>query len=238
MHDPFKDISVIIPVREGSSRVREKIFLPFHEEMSLLDWKIAQMKQVQDPALIFLSSNSERVREVAEASGVQFLKRDDYLSTGHVASFSEVISGVVKDVPTEHFAWVTVVVPLMRPDEYRDGFQMYLDRVVVAGTNDSLVSVNLVKEYYWDAEKALNYRADRNHTISQDLPDWFRVTNGLYMRSKADTLREGYFLGPKPCMHQVSKASGIDIDEYEDYEVAMAMKAIYLRGEAEREIAA
>ena len=33
-------------------------------------------------------------------------------------------------------------------------------------------------------------------------------------------------------MHRVSKASGIDIDEYEDYEVAMAMKAFYLRGEA------
>ena len=238
MPNPYKDISVIIPVREGSSRVREKIFLPFHEEMSLLDWKIAQIKQVQDPSLIFLSSNSERVREVAERSGVRFLPRSDYLSTGHDASFTEVITGVVADIETPHFAWVTVVVPLMRPDEYREGFDLYLREVVREGSHDSLVSVNLVKEYYWDAGGALNYRADRNHTISQELPDWFRVTNGLYMRSRADTLREGYFLGPQPCMHRVSKASGIDIDEYEDYEVAMAMKAFYLRGEAERALAA
>jgi len=238
MPNPYKDISVIIPVREGSSRVREKIFLPFHEEMTLLDWKIEQIKQVQDPALIFLSSNSQRVRAVAERRGVRFLPRNDYLSTGHDASFTEVITGVVKDIATPHFAWVTVVVPLMRPDEYREGFEMYLRQVVRERRHDSLVSVNLVKEYFWSANGALNYQADRNHTISQELPDWFRVTNGLYMRSREDTLREGYFLGPNPCMHRVCKASGVDIDEYEDYEVAIAMKAQYLRGEAERALAA
>lgn len=238
MPNRYQDISVIIPVREGSSRVREKIFLPFHDGMSLLDWKIAQMKQVQDPALIFLSSNSDRVRQVAERSGVNFLPRSDYLYTAHDASFSEVIAGVVAAIATPHFAWVTVVVPLMRPDEYREGFDLYLRNVVGTRTHDSLVSVNRVKEYFWDADAALNYRATREHTSSQDLPDWFRVTNGLYMRSRADTLRDEYFLGPRPCMHRVGRASGIDIDEYEDYEVAMAMKAQYLRSEGERVLVA
>lgn len=238
MPNPYKDISVIIPVREGSSRVREKIFLPFHDDMSLLDWKIEQMKLVQDPALIFLSSNSERVRAVAERSGIGFLQRSDYLSVGHQASFTEVITGVVADIPTPHFAWVTVVVPLMKPSEYREGFDLYLRQVVREKSHDSLVSVNLLKEYFWNAERPLNYRADKNHTISQELPDWFRVTNGLYMRSREDTLREGYFLGASPLMHRVSKASGIDIDEYEDYECAMAMKAFYLRSEEARALAA
>ncbi|WP_044330313.1 acylneuraminate cytidylyltransferase family protein [Sphingomonas hengshuiensis] len=228
--NPYRDISVVIPVREGSSRVREKIFLPFHEQMTLLDWKIAQLLEVQSPDRIFLSSNSDRVRAAAERAGVGFLPRSDYLSTGHDASFSEVITGIVKDVPTAHFAWVTVVVPLMTPEEYREGFDLYLRDVAGAGSHDSLVSVNLVKEYFWNAAGALNYRADRGHTISQELPDWFRVTNGLYMRSVADTLREGYFLGPQPVMHRVGKASGIDIDEYEDYEHAVALKARYLEG--------
>ncbi|WP_448661704.1 cytidylyltransferase domain-containing protein [Sphingomonas sp. CJ20] len=228
--NPYHDISVIIPVREGSSRVREKIFLPFHEHLTLLDWKIAQMLEVQHPSRIFLSSNSDRVRAVAERAGIGFLPRSDYLSTGHDASFTEVISGVVKDVTTTHFAWVTVVVPLMKPSEYREGFDLYLEKVAGAQSHDSLVSVNQVKEYFWDAAGPLNYRADRHHTISQELPDWFRVTNGLYMRSVADTLREGYFLGPRPVMHRVGKASGIDIDEYEDYECAVALKADYLKG--------
>ncbi len=63
----FSDISIVVPVREGSSRVREKIFLPFGDETTLLEWKIEQLKQVQRPDRIFLSSNSERVAAVARS---------------------------------------------------------------------------------------------------------------------------------------------------------------------------
>lgn len=223
----FSDISVVIPVREGSSRVREKIFLPFGDNTTLLDWKISQLKKVQRADRIFLSSNSERVKEAARAHGVEFLPRNDYLSVGHQASFSEVITGVVQDIPTDHFAWVTVVVPLMSPAEYRSGFELYLEHVVDKQSHDSLVSVNLLKEYFWDKNGPLNYQADKNHTISQELPDIYRVTNGLYMRSREQTLAEGYFLGPNPYMHQVGKMAGVDIDEFEDYEMALAMKAFY-----------
>ncbi len=225
--ESLNDISVIIPVREGSSRIKDKIFLPFHDELSLLEWKIEQIKLFQQADRIFLSSNSLKVKGISRNMGVEFLERNDYLSTGHEASFSEVIIGVVKDVPTEHFAWVTVVVPLMKPSEYKEGFQLYLKNVVQNKSHDSLVSVNLLKEYLWTDKGALNYLADKNHTISQDLPNIYRVTNGLYMRSKNDTLREGYFLGKKPYMHQVSKVSGIDIDEYDDYQMALAAKQFY-----------
>lgn len=223
----FSDISVVIPVREGSSRVKEKIFLPFHEELNLLEWKVDQLKRAQQNDRIFLSSNSERVASVARNMGVEFLPRNDYLSTGHDASFSEVITGVVKEIPTRHFAWVTVVVPLMKPSEYKDAFNNYMSEVVEGKVNDSLVSVNLLKEYFWDDKGPLNYRADKHHTISQELPNLYRVTNGLYMRDKESTLREGYFLGPKPFMHKVGKSSGVDIDEYEDYQMALAMKEFY-----------
>ena len=223
----FSDISVIIPVREGSSRIKSKIFLPFHEQMSLLEWKIDQLKKVQSPDKIFISSNSDRVKAIAQELNLGFLARSEYLSVGHQASFSEVITGIVQKIPTQHFAWVTVVVPLMKPAEYREAFELYLDKVVKHKTHDSLVSVNLLKEYFWDDQGPINYQANKNHTISQDLPNIYRVTNGLYMRSKADTLRDEYFLGPNPYRHQVSKMSGVDIDEYEDYQVALALKHFY-----------
>lgn len=223
----FSDISLILPVRDGSSRVKDKIYLPFHEELNLMEWKVDQLLRVQDPSRIYLSSNSERVKSVARNMGVEYLERSDYLSVGHVASFSEVISGVVKDIPTEHFAWVTVVVPLMKPSEYKEAFECYLSKVVEDKVNDSLVSVNLLKEYFWDDKGPLNYRADKHHTISQELPNLYRVTNGLYMRDKESTLKEGYFLGSKPFMHKVGKISGIDIDEFEDYQMALALKEFY-----------
>lgn len=223
----FSDISVVIPVREGSSRVKQKIFLPFYEKLNLVEWKVDQLKRVQRSDRIFLSSNSERVKSIAKNMGVEYLPRNDYLSTGHDATFTEVITGIVKDIPTRHFAWVTAVVPLMKPSEYREAFEQYLLEVVNKQAYDSLVSVNLLKEYFWDDNGPLNYRADKNHTISQELPNLYRVTNGLYMRNKASTLEEGYFLGPKPFMHKVAKISGVDIDEYEDYQMSLALKELY-----------
>lgn len=223
----LEDISVVIPVREGSTRVRDKIYLPFGHGQNLLEWKVSQLLQVHRSDRIFLSSNAPRVRQIAQEMGVMFLPRQDYLCDGHKASFSEVIKGIVADVATPYFAWVTVVVPLMQPTEYLDGFERFLQYVVRQGTHDSLVTVNSLKEYFWGADAPLNYRADRHHTISQDLPELYRVTNGLYMRSVEETLREGYFLGPCPYMHTVGKLSGIDIDEQEDYDMALALKPLY-----------
>lgn len=224
----FSNISVVIPVREGSSRLENKIFLPFDKELNILEWKISQLKLVQSQNRIFLSSNSENVKSVAKNMGVEYLPRNDYLSVGHKASFTEVITGVVKDVPTDHFAWVTVVVPLMKPSEYKNAFLAYQKNVIGSNEFDSLLSVNSVKDYLWDNNGPVNYKADKNHTVSQDLPDLYRVTNGLYMRDKHHTLDEGYFLGPKPYMFEVGKVSAIDIDEYEDYQMALALKQFYV----------
>ncbi|MFZ2725055.1 MAG: hypothetical protein WAX77_02255 [Methylococcaceae bacterium] len=223
----FSDISVIIPVREGSSRIENKIYLPFDEHLNLVEWKITQLKKVQSGERIFLSSNSATVKNIAQTMGVSFLARNDYLSVGHQASFSEVITGIVRDIPTEHFAWITVVVPLMSPSDYQSAFECYQKQVIETHNYDSLVTVNLLKEYFWNDEGALNYQADKNHTISQELPNIYRVTNGLYMRSKQATLAEGYFLGKNPYKHKVNKIAGVDIDEYEDYQMVLALKQFY-----------
>jgi len=229
MNNNFNNISIIIPVREGSSRVKNKVLLPFHEDLNLLEWKIDQLKKVQQSNRIIISSNSENLKKIAYNMGVEYHDRGDYLSVGHHASFSEVITGIVKDIQTDHFAWITVVVPLMSPEEYTEAFQLYLSEVMKSKKFDSLFSANLVKEYLWSNNKPLNYEASKNHTISQNLPEIYRVTNGLYMRDKVSTLAQGYFLGENPKYHIVSKMAGIDIDEWEDYEFAKAMLPFYFQ---------
>ena len=225
----FDDISVIIPVREGSSRVKNKVNLPIFENISLLEWKIDQLLKVQKTNRIIISSNSDNIKGIAKNMGVEYHERSDYLSIGHQASFSEVITGIVKDIQTNHFAWITVVVPLMSPDEYRIGFELYIDNIIKSNGYDSLVAVNKIKEYLWNDNGPINYRADKFHTISQNLPNIFRVTNGLYMSSKNTTLELNYFLGSNPLKYIVSRLAGIDIDEQEDYEFSKSLVTYYLK---------
>ena len=166
----FDDIGVVIPVRMGSSRVKEKAILPF-ADTNLLEWKINQLKEIISEKNIFISTESKKLKEIALKNGVQIHHRDFYLADGHKASFSEVIAGIVKDIPFEHIAWVTAVVPLMSPKEYKTAFEKYLQYVVKEKKNDSLFSANLLKEYFWNDERPINYQADKNHTISQELPN-------------------------------------------------------------------
>ncbi len=223
------DLGVVIPVRLGSSRVSQKALLTLgKEKVSLLAWKIRQLKKVISPNNIYVSTEADILKEIAVSEGVQIHNRDEYLAEGHKASFSEVITGIVKDIPHEHIAWVTCVVPLMSPQEYLQGFREYKENVMPEKSSfNSLVSVNLLKEYFWDDNNPINYSATKKHTISQELPNIYRVTNGLYMAPKKLILEKEYLLGDNPYKSCVSKIAGIDIDEYEDYEMARELAGIY-----------
>ena len=223
------DLGVVIPVRLGSSRVSRKALLEVGpEKISLLAWKIRQLKKIMRRENIYVSTESIELKEIALAEGVKIHEREHYLADGHKASFSEVIEGVVKDIPHEHIAWVTCVVPLMSPAEYLQGFEEYYCHVIPNNSeHDSLVSVNLIKEYLWNDDGPINYSATKHHTVSQDLPNIYQVTNGLYMAPKKLILENKYLLGPKPFKSCVSKIAGIDIDEYEDYEVARSLVDLY-----------
>lgn len=225
----MNNLGVIIPAREGSTRIKNKVTLPFFENMNLLEWKIDQLSSVINKNQIIVSSDSQNLKRIAFNMGVEFQERSAYLCDGHKATFSEVITGVVKETPFDHIAWATVVVPLMKPSEYKEAFLKYKEFVVDTNEYDSLVSVNLIKEYFWDDSRPLNYKADKDHTISQDLPNWYRVTNALYMMDKQSILRKNYFLGDNPYKFEVPKISGIDIDLYEDYQLALAHKEIYYK---------
>lgn len=223
----FDKITAVIPVREDSSRIPKKVLLPFNNEMNLLEWKISQLMEVLSKNRIVVSTNSPNLISIARNAGVEYHHRSDHLCEGHKASFSEVITGVIKDIPTPHFAWVTVVVPLMKPIDYKRAFECYIKYVMQNNNHDSLFSANILKEYLWDERNPINYQADKNHTISQNLPNIYKVTNALYMRDKASTLRDGYFLGQSPFKYVVDKSAGIDIDEWEDYEFAKRMIPFY-----------
>ena len=220
------DLAVIVPVRRGSSRISEKCLLPFGDQETLIEWKLAQLTKVIDPRRIYISSEDEEFLALGDRFGISRHHRPRHLAIDHIAPFRDVITGIVRDIPHTHIAWSTVVCPLMAPQEYCDAFRNYHDEVI-CGDHDSLLGVNPCKDYYWSREGALNYEATRNHTISQELPDWFKVTNSLYMAPRQQILAREYFVGDNPVLQSLSKLAGVDIDYIEDYRIARALHAVY-----------
>ena len=83
-----------------------------------------------------------------------------------------------------------------------------------------LVSVVPIKDYIWNEKKPLDYIADHRHTISQDLPHWFQVTNGNYMASKKTMLDSRYILEKKVFLDIRKNSCKNDIDTLHDLKIA------------------
>ena len=63
--------------------------------------------------------------------------------------------------------------------------------------------------------------------VLEDLPNIYRVTNALYIYEKKKILKNEYFLGKTPFKFEVDKLAGIDIDEIEDYNMALHLLSYY-----------
>jgi len=208
-------VTAIIPVRAGSKRLKNKNILPFGDS-NLLVHKIRQLKQVKNIDKIVVSSDSNEMLEMAKNEGVYIHKRDAIYcddTTIHHRNVAENVDG-------DHILWAVCVCPLVEIKTYEKAIDTYFEIVVNEQKNDSLVSVRLFKEYLWDENKPLNYQLGENHVISQNLPNWYIITNGIYMLPRKLMIARNYFLGDNPYKFVISKKEAIDIDDEHDYEVA------------------
>jgi N-acylneuraminate cytidylyltransferase len=219
------DLKAVIPARLGSSRIENKVFSSICGKETLIERKIKQLLKVLPSENIIVNTESSLIADKCEPFGVTIHQRDPYYSDGHVASFSDVITHVVDKIDADYIAWTPFVVPFYDEQDFEASFNNF-ERYVISGQYDSLVSVVKMKDYIWNENGPLNYEANRNHTISQNLPLWYRVTNGNYMASKKVIMEKKYLLGDNVYLDVKEAHCGIDIDTYEDLKLAQAYHRI------------
>ena len=221
------DLTAVIPARLGSSRINEKVFQTIDGKDTLLSRKIKQLRKILPRERVIVNTESNKRAEHALANGANIHWRDPYFSDGHKASFSELIEHVIFQIKSKHIAWTPFVVPFFDSTQFRLSFSNY-NKSVVNGKYDSLVSVVRLKDYIWDERQPLNYIADYRHTISQDLPNWYQVTNGNYMAPKKTMLEQKYILGKRVFLDIRENSCKIDIDTLHDLKIARAYSNLEL----------
>lgn len=211
-------VVAVVPVREGSSRIKDKNFVPFGGFPTLIHQKIQHLKDAGRFERIYLSSDSARVRAIAEECGVEFLPREPLMCTG-APRWDEVVVSILNTVPGDpHVLWAMVTSPLFR--RYREAVECYLQQ---RARHDSLVSVKPVHEYLVDeVGRPLFYGFGVWHPYSNELKPLFAINDAVFIARKSDQLHWRYWIGRTPYLFPCDPLESIDVNFPEDLELALA----------------
>lgn len=211
--------TAIIPVRKGSRRLKNKNIAPFAGK-NLLTYKIDQLKKVSEITSIVVSSDSDEMLSMAAERGVITHRRAMEYCDEKTQPFGAVVAHICGNVSGEHVIWATCTSPLVEPADYVDAIRVYNEKLNVG--YDSLTSVEAFQRYMWTEEGPLNYKLGVKHVPSQELPVYYRVTDGILIAPREQMIEWKYFHGPKPFKYIMSKRASIDIDDRLDLECARA----------------
>ena len=173
-------VSAVIPVRAGSTRVKNKNIRDFAGS-SLLEIKIEQLKAVPYIDEIIVSSDSDEMLQLAVQKGVTAKKRPDEYCDEKTKTFNEVVRYISgNEVKTDIMIWAPCVCPLVTSDLFAQGIEMF-NRIQDGEIDgDSVVTASLIKEYLFDENGPINFSVE-HHVPSQKLPNWHFITNGFFI---------------------------------------------------------
>ena len=209
-------VVALVPVREDSERVKNKNFKPFVDGKSLLELKIDHLRQSNCFDHIYVSSDSEKVKELAIDNGVEYLPRASKICQSHVI-WADVVEYIMGTIPGDPIVtWALTTSPLFR--NYSKALRIFID---CCGEYDSLVSVLPKKSFFLNKYgKGINYNPGYWHPYSQQLETYFEVTGACYIGRKSDMAKWKYWFGIKPYLFEVSVRESIDVDTPDDFQFA------------------
>lgn len=216
-----KVIKAIIPVRSGSTRVKNKNLRPFAGS-NLLTIKIKQLKQVKNLDGIIVNSNDEEMLDVAKNLGVDTVKRDNYFASNNV-SINEVYKNLNSNCNSDIVVYANATNPLTETSSIEQAIDYFLN---LDNKHDTVNSVHLIKEFLWQDKFPLNFEL-RNMPRSQDLPNIYTFNFAFAIFNRELAVKQSRIIGDNPYLYELSAIEAIDIDNELDFEFAEFMYKKY-----------
>lgn len=207
----MKNLTAVIPIRQGSQRVKNKNFKPFAGK-SLLEHKIDVVKKlpVED---IIINTDSEIAIDIAKKAGISYFKRESYYASSECTN-SEYHEYLAKTTNSKDILVAQVTAPLIKLETYLEAIDLFYNN-----NCNSLMSVNVIKEFLWYKDQPINYSLDYAPN-SQDLPEYFSPTFGVSIVKRDAMLTSRNLICNNPFFYKVSQLEAMDIDTELDFEFA------------------
>ena len=147
-------VIAIIPVREGSKRVKDKNFRDFLDGKSLLQIKLEQLVSSNEIDRIVVASNSEIAKKEASNFGVEYYERSNYMCND--ARLHEYLLDMLQPYKNEDdVLWTMVTNPLFH--DYDGCINAYQESLSLG--HDSLVTTLDFRDFLVDedSKRCINF---------------------------------------------------------------------------------
>jgi CMP-N-acetylneuraminic acid synthetase len=220
-----KKISVFLPTRKGSERVKNKNTRPFSVyKGGLLQLKLEQLILVTSIQEIILSSNDENALKIgkefeSKSDKIKVIERPDFLALSNT-KLSDLVEYVPSVCSFDHILWTHVTSPFVTNLDYENAIVSYFTEIEKGF--DSLMSVRHYQNFLWDKNqsKIINKISELKWPRTQDLKIWFEINSAIFIAAKKIYENENDRIGTNPFLFKQNELQSFDIDWEEDFELA------------------
>lgn len=224
MTEPMTErIVALLPMKAHSARVSGKNFRDFCGK-PLFRWILDTLLEVESIDMVVINTDA---REVLSNYGLvdseRVLIRDRPKAIcGDFVSMNKIIADDLENITADIYLMTHTTNPLLSAETINSALYAYR-RGIANNTNDSLFSVNRIQTRFYERDgKPVNHDPS-NLVRTQDLTPWYEENSNLYIFSKSSFIRTNARIGIKPQLYTSPKYESIDIDEPEDWDIAIAI---------------
>ena len=180
-------ITVVVPVRKGSQRVKHKNFKPFANS-NLLKIKLDVLKQINAIDEIIVNTDSEVAMKIADEYGVSMCIREDYYASSECNN-SEFFQNIAENTDTDYIIYSPCTAPLIKVDTYYDinydpsnspNTQDLPDIVSLTYGVSIISKKDMIKYRNVVGKKPLFYKVDDLEAVDVDNPIDFEFAEFIY----------------------------------------------------------
>ncbi len=212
----------IIPARANSKGLKNKNIFPILNK-PLIEWTFQQAKQTKYLDKIFVTTNDEKVIELAYKYQIEVIRRPENLCTD--TSSSEVaLLHALEEINTEYSIYPDIIVflqatsPLRRQNDISNAIHYFIDQDA-----DSLFSITRVDDLtLWQKRnnnwKSINFDY-KDRKIRQEMPSNFIENGSIYIFKPNILINNKNRLGGKIVGYQMKFWQTWEIDTIEEIDL-------------------
>ena len=216
-----KKIIAILPMKANSERVKGKNFRIFNGK-PLFKWVLDTLLKVPEIDQVVINTDARHIlAENGLVDSDRVLIRDRKTEIcGDLVSMNKIIQNDIENTDADIYLMTHTTNPLLSIETIQASIKQFIEQQE-KGECDSLFTVDKIQtRFYRENASAINH--DLNNLVrTQDLEPWFEENSNLYIFTKNSFAKTNARIGSKPVMYVNPKFESIDIDEPEDWDMAI-----------------